>query len=274
MSKAMLKDLGLNNFCRIFLLSCVVFVTACASDDARLGVLSVDTSDMEIVRANPDEAEMFQEVQPQSIGNPALEPVPALNGRLLPTIFATETDIDPAFAQSSVALVEQLNDSLLLPVDVAVSFADCGTANAFFAPAQFNRPAEIVMCHELTALLSQFYDNNRQAFLASTFVLMHEVGHALIDVLELPVLGIEESYVDGIAAVLMGESGIAEGSVLAGWFFGGQTNTPFFDTHRAGPQRLGDLACLGGWCRFFFRGRSLNCHHCSTADSNRQKLPG
>jgi hypothetical protein len=101
------------------------------------------------------------------------------------------------------------------------------------------------MCHELTALFANFFANNEQAFLASTFVLMHELGHALTDVLQLPVLGIEESYVDGIAAVLLGESGLAEGSVLAGWFFGSQSNTPFFDSHRAGPQRLGDLACWG-----------------------------
>ena len=133
----------------------------------------------------------------------------------------------------------------LLPVDVLVSFADCGTANAFFASAFGDRLAEVVICHELTQLFSQFYGNNEQAFLASTFVLMHEMGHAFIDILDLPVLGIEESYVDGVAAVLLGESGLAEGSVLAGWFFGGQTNTPFFDSHRAGPQRLGDLACWG-----------------------------
>ena len=87
--------------------------------------------------------------------------------------------------------------------------------------------------------------NNEQAFLTSTFVLMHELGHALVEVLALPVLGIEESYVDGIAAVLLGESGLSEGSVLAGWFFGSQPGTAFFDSHRAGPQRLGDLACWG-----------------------------
>lgn len=74
---------------------------------------------------------------------------------------------------------------------------------------------------------------------------MHELGHALVNQLELPVLGIEESYVDGIAAVLVGESGLAEASALAGWFFAQQPQTPFFDTHRAGPQRLGDLVCWG-----------------------------
>ncbi len=226
---------------------CLAFVSACGSgsNDGETFQPPIDTTTMVVVPTDPAQAEMFQQVSPQSIGDTSLEAIAALDGLLIPTIFTTETDVDPTFAQSSVALVEQLNDSLLLPVDVAVSFADCGTANAFFASAFGDRPAEIVMCHELTSLLSQFYGNNEQAFLASTFVLMHELGHALIDVLDLPVLGIEESYVDGVAAVLLGESDMAEGSVLAGWFFGGQRNTPFFDTHRAGPQRLGDLACWG-----------------------------
>ena len=38
---------------------------------------------------------------------------------------------------------------------------------------------------------------------------------------------------------------MSEASVFAGWFFGNQGPTPFFDSHRAGPQRLGDLACWG-----------------------------
>lgn len=167
-------------------------------------------------------------------------------GDLLPRVFATETGVDLAYAQSGAALVQRINESLVLPADITVSFADCGIANAFFAsasPEQGNNGPAIFICHELTALFADFFNNSEQAFLASVFVIMHELGHALVDQLDLPVLGIEESYVDGIAAVLTGEGGIAEANVLAGFFFGSQPNTPFFDSHRAGPQRLGDLAC-------------------------------
>ena len=235
----------MRNAGRVLTLSSLLLVAACSSDSDKTADFSVTDSGSEI-EMNPLQTDMLQQVQPQSIGDPAMPDVAGLNGRLLPSIFTTQTGIDPAFAQSSAALVLQLNDSLLLPGDISVTFADCGTANAFYRPASLDGSLpEIRMCHELTALFANFFANNEQAFLASTFVLMHELGHALTDVLQLPVLGIEESYVDGIAAVLLGESGLAEGSVLAGWFFGSQSNTPFFDSHRAGPQRLGDLACWG-----------------------------
>ena len=173
-------------------------------------------------------------------------------GDLLPMIFDSSTNVDPAFALSGAGLVERLNDSLALPADINVRFADCGEANAFFAPpignegfAEVAEGGAIFICHELTDLFSGFFADTEQAFAASTFVIMHELGHALVNQLNLPVLGIEESYVDGVAAVLLGESGMAEGAVLAGWFFASQGQAPFFDTHRAGPQRLGDLACWG-----------------------------
>ena len=173
------------------------------------------------------------------------------NGDLLPMVFPTATELDIAYAQAGAALIESLNDSLALPADISVSFADCGTANAFFVPAQFN-PDEngaaggaIIMCHELTELFFGLFGNMDEAFKTSVFVLMHELGHALVDQLELPVLGIEEAAVDGIGTVFATKLGLAEGAVLAGWFFFSQGDSPFFDTHRVGTQRLGDLACWG-----------------------------
>ena len=195
------------------------------------------------------------------------------NGSLLPTLFATQTDLDLEYAQSGVDIIERLSDSFILPEDIDVFFVDCGIANAFYIPPSISfanpetpedndtqdlPPTEsevtqqtrsaggsIVMCHELTQLFANFYNDKDQAVSTSIFVLMHELGHALVNQLSLPVLGIEESYVDGFAAVFLGEAGLSEGSVLAGWFFGSQPETPFFDSHRAGPQRLGDLACWG-----------------------------
>ena len=194
------------------------------------------------------------------------------DGRLLPVLLATQTDLDLEYAQSGVDIIERLSDSFILPADIDVFFADCGIANAFYIPPSFlafdldvdnentqDLPPEdssvtqqprsaggsVIMCHELTQLFASFYSDKDQAVSASIFVLMHELGHALVNQLSLPVLGIEESYVDGFAAVFLGETGLSEGSVLAGWFFGSQSNTPFFDSHRAGPQRLGDLACWG-----------------------------
>lgn len=207
------------------------------------------------VAVDPQQADMLDAMAITPIGNLDIADSTDLVGQLIPAIFETSTEVSLRFAQSGAALVEQINDSLWLPEDIDVLFADCGTANAFFIPANItpvsadqsdlapDNGGDIVMCHELTDLFMTFFGNEEQAFLASTFVLMHELGHALVSVLSLPVLGIEESYVDGIAAVLLGESGLSEGSLLAGWFFGSQGGTPFFDSHRAGPQRFGDLAC-------------------------------
>ena len=173
------------------------------------------------------------------------------NGDLLPMVFETETTLDLEYAQAGAALVESLNESLALPADISVSFADCGTANAFFIPGAIN-PDEngadggaIIMCHELTELFFNLFGDIDQAFKTSAFVLMHELGHALVDQLNLPVLGIEEAAVDGIGSVFVTKLGLAEGAVLAGWFFFSQGDSPFFDTHRVGTQRLGDLACWG-----------------------------
>lgn len=222
-----------------------------SDDDSLEDIPALDMS----AEAEPDPeggAEMLDGLEPTPIGDPDAVDDSGLTGLLIPSVFETATSVDLAYAQAGALLIEQLNDSLLLPADIDVAFADCGTANAFFIPgisltseAGTDSAGSIVMCHELTELFSVFYDTPEQGFLASTFVLMHELGHALVDVLELPVVGIEESFVDAVAAVFLGESNLSEGSVLAGFFFGAQGGTPFFDTHRAGPQRLGDLVCWG-----------------------------
>jgi len=173
------------------------------------------------------------------------------NGDLLPAVFPTATSVDLAYAQAGAAIVESLNDSLILPADISVSFADCGTANAFFVAPEFNPDPNgadggaIVMCHELTELFFGLFGNEEDTFQTSIFVLMHELGHALVDQLNVPVLGIEEAAVDGIGSVFSTKLGLAEGVVKAGWFFFSQGDSPFFDTHRVGTQRLGDLACWG-----------------------------
>ena len=202
------------------------------------------------VPVDAEQADLFDQTESVAIvGEGDAIILPEDTGDLIPVIFPTETSLDLDFAQSGAAMIELLNESLILPRDIDVSFSDCGTANAFFIPpGQIEGASEggsIVLCHELTELFLNLYADPAQAFNASVFVMMHEVGHALVDQLELPVLGIEEPYVDGIGAVLVAEAGLAEASVLAGWFFFSQPATPFFDTHRAGSQRLGDLACWG-----------------------------
>jgi hypothetical protein len=217
------------------------------------------SDDDNAVEASPGVVNGVDDLQNDDVtGNEGLVDQLANSGDFLPVLFETETGLDLEYARDGMNLIDQLSASIILPNDIDVIFADCGTANAFFVPFGFSTVTitqqqdlpqsaggSIFMCHELTQLFSDFYTDKDQAVSASIFVLMHEVGHALVNQLRLPVLGIEESYVDGMSAVFLGEAGLSEGTVLAGWFFGSQPDTPFFDSHRAGPQRLGDLACWG-----------------------------
>ena len=59
------------------------------------------------------------------------------DGRLLPVLLATQTDLDLEYAQSGVDIIERLSDSFILPADIDVFFADCGIANAFYVPPSF-----------------------------------------------------------------------------------------------------------------------------------------
>lgn len=261
-----IRHLTNGNYLRLPCLLVVLFgLYACSgggsSDPVDRGVTTVNTAESNeplAVTIDTDipligeAADMLSRTEFAAPGSTDETPLAEDLGDLLPEVFPTQTTIDLAYALAGAELVSQFNASLALPADIDVNFTDCGTANAFFAPADANPEATFIssggavfMCHELTELFSLFFADLDQTFAASTFVLMHELGHAFVDQLNLPVLGIEESYVDGVAAVLLGESGLAEGLVLAGWFFGAQSPSPFFDSHRAGPQRFGDLACWG-----------------------------
>ena len=253
-------------------------LTACGSDSSSTESQTTDTTDdvvtdteddtagdleqaMQAPQLDPadqvelnDQTDFLDEADPGALGDLGEDFVVEDNGDLIPAIFPTQTSVDLAYAQASAELVLQLNNSIALPADISVSFADCGTANAFFVPPGF-LPDEsgapggsIIMCHELNELFVNLFNDVDSAFKSSVFVLMHELGHALVDQLELPIFGGEEAAVDGIGTVFSTKIGLAEGVALAGWFFFSQGDTPFFDTHRVGTQRLGDLACwaVGG----------------------------
>lgn len=84
------------------------------------------------------------------------------------------------------------------------------------------------------------------------FIVLHELGHALIDVQSLPVLGREEDAADQISAFLvLGDEELAPALAGAIWFFGPKaTLFPGFysqrhlsDEHSLGPQRAANIAC-------------------------------
>jgi putative metallopeptidase DUF4344 len=84
------------------------------------------------------------------------------------------------------------------------------------------------------------------------FVLFHEIGHALVDLWNIPVLGREEDAVDGFSTIFM-TSFVPNGGQIALWgadFFdylgrheGRFGRNDFADEHSLDPQRAYSIAC-------------------------------
>ncbi len=148
-----------------------------------------------------------------------------------------------------------LSSGIKLPRQLSFGTAECGSANAYYAPSR----AEIVICLELVQFLSNGI-SKRYARIsppaeigemingAIFFIVFHEIGHALIDVLQLPVLGKDEDAADQIGTFFV-LSGQNSPQALAGafWFFEDRSlnysRQHFSGVHSLGPQRQSNLAC-------------------------------
>lgn len=95
-----------------------------------------------------------------------------------------------------------------LPHQIETAFAECGKANSNYDPKR----RRITMCYEeadrsFHILNSLGYEGEHQlltAWIGSMLhQLYHELGHALIDMLSLPVLGKEEDGADQFAVVVL-----------------------------------------------------------------------
>jgi hypothetical protein len=147
-------------------------------------------------------------------------------------------------------LADALNAIVVLPRDVGLRFAECGEANAYYD----SEAREISMCLELMqsmaeTLEGQFEDDDQTTeALAGAFiaVVLHEAGHALVDVLELPITGREEDAVDQLSAWLLIEADDVA-SVLgaaATYYTDGETgDDEFADEHSLDRQRYFNLVC-------------------------------
>jgi hypothetical protein len=146
----------------------------------------------------------------------------------------------------------RLNDSLIVPRTITIATAHCGEPNA-----SYNRErTRVVVCYELFRTLAEMYADEvgGEHLIMGTlvFALTHELGHALIDVLDLPVTGREEDAVDQLATILMlsqGEVGDSLAFGAVGWFAkNAQTRIDddlvFADEHGLNVQRYYDILCL------------------------------
>jgi hypothetical protein len=147
---------------------------------------------------------------------------------------------------------------LRLPVSLRVRTQECnGQINAFYDPSEWT----IKLCYEFldnletkAAKSAEAYGFSRAEAVVGGFlmVLLHETGHAMSDIFELPVLGREEDSADQLAAFVMLQFGpdVARTAINGAAFYWMTSWTggdwfPHFDTHSTGSQRAATFLCLG-----------------------------
>ncbi len=152
------------------------------------------------------------------------------------------------------ALAEGASKGVSLPMPVTLTITECGSPNAFYEPRQ----KIIAICFELIKQLATEKEQQQKKPTrvsgdifggALVYIFLHEVGHALIDQFNLPVLGREEDAADQISTYLL----LKTPNQTEGWFSGAMwffrkkkifyTRVQFSDEHSLSPQRQSNIAC-------------------------------
>ncbi len=97
-------------------------------------------------------------------------------------------------------MADTVNQSMVLPFDIALVGSQCGAANDFWSSAE----KKMVLCYEdATESLTIFKDDpspSQTAYNVAMASFFHELGHMAIDVYDLPATGREEDVADQMAA--------------------------------------------------------------------------
>lgn len=147
----------------------------------------------------------------ESLNTPA-PPALADSGDFIPVYFNASggyNSIQQSWYEERQFLEEftaRLSHTLALPHDIAMVMDECGYPGAYYSSGY----KYILICYELaTALeydLSPFYSVDEELFEAIddalTWIILHELGHALVDAYDLPITGKEEDAVDQFATII------------------------------------------------------------------------
>jgi hypothetical protein len=152
-------------------------------------------------------------------------------------------------------IADFINRTIRVPGLVTLTMNECGQPNAFYRPEQ----RTIVLCYEL---LEDVGNSVRTDFRGSSFetmgdvvggtlmfVTFHELGHALVHVLDVPIFAREEDVADAISTYFMLHFQNRMSAIVgAGWFndrgAAQLTNQQFGNEHSLGPQRKFNVMCL------------------------------
>ena len=158
-------------------------------------------------------------------------------------------------------MTDWLNQTYRLPYDVPIFFFECNTTNAYYDP----NAKEIVLCYELVKqfhnIIYHAYPNADDDYIsyatlsAVDYVFYHELAHALIDIYDLRITGLEEDVADQYSAYMLAESAsdgdnvgsdeIQFAAIVNGLSHSEAQFQPavFADTHSLNIQRFYNLAC-------------------------------
>lgn len=156
-------------------------------------------------------------------------------------------------------VVDDLDKTLVLPRNLEVKLQECNEVNAFYDPED----GAVHLCYEMFAHFLEIFATEDQtdeeaeeaagkAIAAMVFVFYHELGHALIDIYDLPITGREEDAVDQLATVMLLETWDGEDSELAmtasaEWFDSSaaerEEDPDMADEHALDEQRYYNLLC-------------------------------
>jgi hypothetical protein len=189
----------------------------------------------------------------------------ASSGGTIATSYDTPTDADGRFAKEILkgagtdGIAAGLSHSFVLPVDMKIH-----VVNGFVGPNYDPSTKTITLSYGFANYIGETLTKNfpellknqnelgRELAAVDGFILMHEFGHALIDVFELPVLGKEEDAADSVATVFLAQAvkGGTEYAFDAAKFFHALSSrqrklapSSYFDEHSLDEQRAYAIVC-------------------------------
>ena len=158
--------------------------------------------------------------------------------------------------------VQEIFSPFRIPVDLRVETKTCGMVNAYYQRKARN--ASLTICYELIDhILKRAPEAVTPAGVAPAdavvghffYVVAHEMGHAMFDLLEIPVFGRQEDAADQFSAYIMLQFGRADARRLitgAAYSYKEFVDKPsltipmktFSDAHGAFAQRFYNLLCM------------------------------
>jgi hypothetical protein len=245
----------------------VVAVGACASDGMLTKARAPQVEDLaHAPRTSSPPVVRARTIEPGGEERPA---GPAFEYQYLapesPALQPIYTRVREADLLHRLPAVQQIDGMFQLPRPLRYVTAECGEFGAFYVP----ETTQIVLCYET---LRTLYERGQMQQKAGgldpdyplrytranvRFIVLHETGHALVDLLDLPVTGRQEDAVDQLAAMLMlhfsgfdesPEQVIESLRMAANWLLTRSTGAydldAYADEHALGEQRYFNLQCL------------------------------